>query len=76
MKQQKNKAINKAINQAINPIVPPFQIGGFHGIRVLTMLTALLLTLLPAAVELQAAPLESFLLFYSSNIQGETEPCG
>ncbi len=68
MKQQRNKPIN--------PIVRTFQIGRFRRISVLTMLTALLLTLLPAAVELQAAPMESFLLFYSSNIQGETEPCG
>lgn len=28
------------------------------------------------ATGLHAAPLESFLLFYSNNIQGETEPCG
>ncbi len=26
--------------------------------------------------KLHAAPPESFLLFYSNNIQGETEPCG
>jgi len=40
------------------------------------MLTAIFLTLPPTAAGLHAAPLESFLLFYSSNIQGETEPCG
>jgi hypothetical protein len=26
--------------------------------------------------QLHATPLESFLLFYSNNIQGEIEPCG
>jgi hypothetical protein len=36
----------------------------------------LLATLLTAPTRLHAAPLESFLLFYSNNIQGETEPCG
>ena len=29
-----------------------------------------------AAAKLHAAVMESFLLFYSNNIQGETEPCG
>lgn len=28
------------------------------------------------STKIYAAPLESFLLFYSNNIQGETEPCG
>lgn len=28
------------------------------------------------STELYAAPLDSFLLFYSNDIQGETEPCG
>jgi|GEM_PF-1854839 hypothetical protein len=37
----------------------------------------LLLTILLVPVtRLHAAPLQSFLLFYSNNIQGETEPCG
>ncbi len=38
----------------------------------------LLITLLASLVStrLYAAPLESFLLFYSDNIQGETGPCG
>lgn len=34
------------------------------------------LMILLAATRLHAAPLESFLLFYSNNIQGETELCG
>ena len=29
-----------------------------------------------ASPRLHAAPLESFLLFYSNNIQGETDACG
>jgi hypothetical protein len=28
------------------------------------------------ATKVQAAPQESFLIFYSNNIHGETEPCG
>jgi hypothetical protein len=38
----------------------------------------LLITLLVpmVATRLHAAPPESFLLFYSNNIQGEIEPCG
>jgi hypothetical protein len=28
------------------------------------------------ATKIHAAPLETFLLFYSNNIQGETEACG
>jgi hypothetical protein len=36
----------------------------------------LLVTFLAVTTRLHAAPLESFLLFYSNNIQGETEPCG
>ncbi len=38
----------------------------------------LFITLLASMVStrLHAAPPESFLLFYSSNIQGEIEPCG
>ncbi len=36
----------------------------------------LLTTLLVPAARLHASPLQSFLLFYSNNIQGETEPCG
>ncbi len=38
----------------------------------------LLITLLASMVStrLHAAPPESFLIFYSNNIQGETEPCG
>jgi len=32
--------------------------------------------ILLASTRLHASPLESFLLFYSNNIQGETEPCG
>ncbi|MBW6519878.1 MAG: hypothetical protein K0A99_02555 [Desulfoarculaceae bacterium] len=36
----------------------------------------LLVNLLAAPTGIHAAPLESFLLFYSNNIQGETEPCG
>lgn len=51
----------------------PFHIGRFAGISVLT---ALLFTLMQVAADLHAAPLESFLLFYSNNIQGETDPCG
>lgn len=38
--------------------------------------SALFFLLLLATTGLHAAPLESFLLFYSNNIQGETEPCG
>jgi hypothetical protein len=68
MKPQRNKPINS--------IVRTSPITRFRRISVPAMLTALLLMLLPAVVELQAAPTESFLLFYSSNIQGETEPCG
>jgi hypothetical protein len=34
------------------------------------------LIILLVSTKLHAAPLESFLLFYSNNIQGETEPCG
>ncbi len=41
------------------------------------MVILLLLLLTPlTATPLHAAPPESFLLFYSNNIQGETEPCG
>jgi hypothetical protein len=38
----------------------------------------LLVTILApmVAARLDAASPESFLLFYSNNIQGETEPCG
>ena len=36
----------------------------------------LLVTLLVASAKVHAAPTESFLLFFSNNIQGETEPCG
>jgi hypothetical protein len=36
----------------------------------------LLTILLVPATRLHAAPLQSFLLFYSNNTQGETEPCG
>jgi len=51
----------------------PFHIGRFAGISILA---ALFFTLMPTAADIHAAPLESFLLFYSNNIQGETEPCG
>jgi hypothetical protein len=42
------------------------------------LLFVLLITFLAptAATRLHAAPPESFLLFYSNNIQGEIEPCG
>jgi hypothetical protein len=41
------------------------------------MVILLLLLLTPfTAIPLHAAPPESFILFYSNNIQGEIEPCG
>ena len=36
----------------------------------------LLVSLLAVPTKIHATPIESFLLFYSNNIQGETEPCG
>ena len=44
------------------------------GVFPLILLTTLLT--LMVTTRLNAAPPESFLLFYSNNIQGETEPCG
>jgi len=38
-------------------------------------LIMILLTFM-TSTKLHAAATESFLLFYSNNIQGETEPCG
>jgi len=64
MKQQRNKSISLTFY--------PWSFGR----QLLTLLTALLFTIMPWAAELHAAPMESFLLFYSNNILGETEPCG
>jgi hypothetical protein len=64
MKQQKNK-----------PFVCTFYPCSISR-QLLTLLTAMLFTIMPQAAELHAAPMESFLLFYSNNILGETEPCG
>ncbi len=38
--------------------------------------TLVFLILLLISPPLHARPLESFLIFYSNNIQGELEPCG
>lgn len=70
MKKYMKKQMKK---QAYKLISCPFHINSFAGISVLT---ALLFTLMPVAADLHAAPLESFLLFYSNSIQGETDPCG
>jgi len=64
MKQQRNKSIFWTFY--------PWNFGR----QLLTLLTAMLFTIMPQAAELHAAPMESFLLFYSNNILGETEPCG
>jgi hypothetical protein len=64
MKQQRNKSSSWTFY--------PWSFGR----QLLTLLTAMLFTIMPQAAELHAAPMESFLLFYSNNIMGETEPCG
>ena len=45
-----------------------------NGALSVMLLITLLAFLIPT--RLHAAPQESFLLFYSNNIQGEIEPCG
>lgn len=44
-------------------------------ILALSLVGILLHSLLPGSA-LHATPQESFLLFYSCNLRGETEPCG
>jgi len=65
MKQQRNKSISRT-----------FYFSSFGRYRLLTFLTAMLLAIMSRPTDLHATPLESFLLFYSNNILGETEPCG
>jgi len=65
MKQQRNKSISRT-----------FYFSSFGRYRLLTFLTAMLLAIMSRPTDLYATPLESFLLFYSNNILGETEPCG
>jgi hypothetical protein len=65
MKQHRNKSLSR-----------PFYSDSFRRYRLLAVLAAMLVAMMPRPTELHAAPLESFLLFYSNNILGETEPCG
>jgi hypothetical protein len=48
----------------------------FAGKGIFAIILSMTLLAPIVATRLYAAPPESFLLFYSNNIQGETEPCG